>query len=91
MRLKGEVSKGREVRRHQRGEQKRRLVAGFYRRQIQRLYLCWVLLGSNMEMLAEKEKEQWRIRSLGNENRNRALIQFASNQMVSAELAFRKL
>lgn len=82
---------GREVRRHQRAEQKRRLVAGFYGRQVERLYLGWVLLKGNMEWLAEKEKEQWRIRRGGNEIRNRALIQFASNQMVSAELAFRKL
>jgi hypothetical protein len=91
LRLKEEASTGREVRRFRRAEKKKRLICGLYGRQLERLYLCWVLLGNNMEMLAEKEKEQCRMRSLGHENRNRALIQFAHNQMVSAELAFRKL
>jgi hypothetical protein len=48
-------------------------------------------LGNNGSYLIVKEQEQAKVIALGNDSRNMALISFVKNQIISLDLAFRKL
>ena len=54
-------------------------------------YMAYWLLRNNSGYLIVKEQEQAKKIALGNDSRNMALISFVNNQVISLDLAWRKL
>jgi hypothetical protein len=70
---------------------KDKLVRSLVERQCSLEYMAFWLLRNNSGYLIVKEQEQAKVIALGNDSRNMALISFVKNQIISLDLAFRKL
>ena len=70
---------------------KDKLLRALVDRQCTMEYMAFWLLRNNSGYMFVKEQEQAKVIALGNESRNMALISFVNNQMISLDLAWRKL